>query len=100
MSSLEYKKGKLMPVTKEEILGEFPKADVNDLEWDTKGKYIFSNDGFYRVEYSHNENDSSPNFSYMNTNKDGSIDFHCQYYNGGTCLLDLVDEYLEGENSR
>ncbi len=110
MSEIELHFGKLRKVvfqtgqTKEEWckekckeLGVIEISSYNDtweeeLRSETRHKYFFFRDEVWEVfEYIEGDED----VDIMIPNEDGSITFCMQFYNGGTCLSEMIEDGLE-----
>ena len=98
MSEVERNKGRLVPVTEEEVLKAFPDLlDCDDLAFDT-GYNVFRIRGqFYWVEWEVKRETDTPSFADVSTNEDGSIDFHTMHYNGGGSVDEVIERSLRDE---
>jgi hypothetical protein len=45
--------------------------------------------------FDHEESDDDDTFCKLNMNGDGTITFHTRFYNGGTCMSEMVEDELE-----
>ena len=97
MSSMEYNKGKLVPVTWEEIVSEFPDADKDDLPWTTEETYERVGDQFYQTFFvvKRGELDRLDRTKVMD---DGTIYFETYHYNGGAHWTEVVEKSLKKKN--
>lgn len=94
MSEIERKKGKLIPVSFEAIVEEYPNASIDDLRWDTDGNYVRLGGKFYMLELE--DVDVYDYFCEVSEDDWGIIHFHTMYHNGGTCWEEMVEEMVEG----
>ena len=60
-------------------------------------KYFFIEDEIWEA-FEHVECDEGDDINVMNLNKDGTITFVMQFYNGGTCLGEMIEEGLNKIN--
>lgn len=104
MSKTEFHTGKLYPVKIENSLEETCRsiAKRHDVElsedWqedfrDAFDEYFIHGENFYRV-IDHIESDDDESFMKLRHNGDGSISFIGQFYNGGTCFSEMLEESL------
>ena len=93
MSKMEYNKGCLIPVTWEEILAEFPDADMIDLPYDTDGKYECFMGKLYRAEFEVQGGDLDQ-IARATEREDGTIEFETYHYNGGAHWTEVVEQGL------
>jgi hypothetical protein len=116
MSETKHQKGKLVPIARE--LGETVKSQIksvlgNDFieelwhESDTasenandqiysnnlEDKYQFINLTLYEIK-DFEDLDLDRDIAEISKNEDGSINFEFKYYNGGTCLSELLEENI------
>lgn len=91
MSELERNKGKLIPVTLADILIEYPNIEVDEIDYNTDGKFITHDGQYYRVIF---EVESSHDLcmSHVSKNSDGTIDFHIIHHNGSCSWTELLDD--------
>lgn len=94
MSSPERNKGSLTPVTKQEVLSEFPNADFDDLRWDTNDKYLSISGTIYKVDFEVNGDTDSVYFSDVHRYPNGQITFHSIHHNGSQGLEEVIDDAL------
>lgn len=116
MSYTEFHTGRLYPVsltgTLEETckaiakrfnieLGEDWQEDFRDKfnEYEYKNKrtteeYFIHGNRLYRV-IDHEESDSEEYFMKLSRNENGSLSFIGQFYNGGTCFSEMLEEALD-----
>lgn len=94
MSTIERNKGKLIPVTLEDWIKDFPDADYDDLEWDTDGKYVRIEDNVYKVQWEVERELDCDYFADVVENIDGSINFHTLHYNGAAHWTEVVEQGL------
>ena len=117
MSRTEFHTGKLYPVKIEKSLeencksiakrfdvelGEDWQEDFRDAFDEHKGKigsvqgeeYFIHGENLYRV-IDHVESDSDDYFMKLSRNSDGSVQFIGQFYNGGTCFSEMLEEALD-----
>lgn len=111
MSDTETHRGKIIPVLRgeKENLAEYIERatgieflDANGDETDDIQEFIYENDlfekfvwydnKFYKIESEELDDDYPVNHKVM---PDGSIEFSCRFYNGGTCLAEIIEEILE-----
>lgn len=95
MSDMERNKGMLIPCTVNDITVRFPDASLDDLEWDTDGKFVAINEKLFRVHWEVKAETGDPHFAEIKQNDDGSISFHTYHYNGGGHWSELVQVELE-----
>lgn len=96
MSSIERNKGVLREVTVHQIRDEFPDVDLNDLGWDTSGKYVRIGGNYYEVFWEvRGEEDCSYFCEVEKDDRNGSIHFHTLHYNGGAYWTELLEEELK-----
>jgi len=112
MSDYEHYRGKLIPVheIKNESLDDYAKRafekDFNEDYWNTsrsledfidnknlEDKYIVYKDIVYKIE-NKEKIDEEDSFIRMNYDNDGNIVFITRFYNGGTCLQEMLEEGL------
>ncbi len=118
MSQTEFHTGKLYPVKlldagleatcrriaeRHDIeLGEDWQEDFRDAFDEYKGKigsvqyeeYFIHGENLYRV-IDHEESSDEEYFMKLNRNSDGSLSFIGQFYNGGTCFSEMLEEALD-----
>lgn len=117
MSQTEFHTGKLYPVKIEKgleetcraiaarrhiELGEDWQEDFRDAFDEYKDKigsvqdeeYFIHGDNLYRV-IDHEESSDEEYFMKLNRNSDGSLSFIGQFYNGGTCFSEMLEEALD-----
>lgn len=116
MSRTEFHTGKLYPINFGKDLEGYCRriAKENDIElgddWQEdfrdkfdeyeikKGKvkeeYFIQGENLYRV-IDHVESDNEEYFMKLTKNDDGSISFMGQFYNGGTCFSEMLEEALD-----
>jgi hypothetical protein len=59
-----------------------------------KEEYFVHKENLYKV-INHQETDNDEYFMNLSKNDDGSISFIGQFYNGGTCFSEMLEEALE-----
>jgi hypothetical protein len=64
---------------------------------DAYEKYFFVNDGIWEV-FDHVSKDDYDDIYQITPNSDGTLSFVMQFYNGGTCLSECIEEELEKLN--
>ena len=117
MSQTEFHTGKLYPVKHEKSLeetcrviaarhnielGEDWQEDFRDAFDEYKNKigsvqdeeYFIHGENLYRV-IKHEESSDEEYFMKLNRNSDGSLSFIGQFYNGGTCFSEMLEEALD-----
>ena len=117
MSQTEFHTGKLYPVKIEKSLEETCRAiaarrhielgedwqeDFRDAFDEYKDKtgsvqdeeYFIHGENLYRV-IDHEESSDEEYFMKLNRNSDGSLSFIGQFYNGGTCFSEMLEEALD-----
>ena len=57
-------------------------------------KYIVSGNDLYEI-IEHEELDHSDSFAKLSKNEDGTISFFSTFYNGGTCLGEMLEDELK-----
>jgi hypothetical protein len=114
MSQTEYHIGKLVPVDLQglplekmcqKICQEKGVIEISSLyeSWEEQVKYDFY-DQYYVVDgviYSlqdHTEGSDESHFMNMRRESDGTIHFVTQFYNGGTCLSEMVEDGISRMN--
>ena len=117
MSDYEHHRGKLILIEKsstedqeeffKRVMGDSFKEDAYKDYLDHKDIYEFFNDCnayadfFYKDEYSiyrveeREEVDPYDDVQVLRENPDGSYYFEMRFYNGGTCLSEMIEEALE-----
>lgn len=121
MSYTEFHTGRLYPINFGKDLEGFCKriAKENNIElgedWEedfkekfdkyevkrghVKEEYFIQGENLYRV-IDHEESDSEEYFMKLSKHGDDSISFVGQFYNGGTCFSEMLEEALEELNSK
>ncbi|MFY7886670.1 MAG: hypothetical protein ACOVOV_17700 [Dolichospermum sp.] len=116
MSRTEFHTGRLYPVKIETSLEETCKSianrhgielgedwqedfreNFNEYEYKRKRvteEYFIHGEKLYRV-IDHVESEDADYFMKLSRNSDGSISFMGQFYNGGTCFSEMLEESLE-----
>jgi len=61
------------------------------------GKYIHVDDDLYRI-LEDEELDFGDSFAHLTYNEDGTISFTSTFYNGGTCLSEMLEEALRKDS--
>lgn len=61
---------------------------------DNYEKYVLINDKLFEIVECE-ELDAYDNFCYLYSNEDNTISFLTQYYNGGTCLSEMLESELK-----
>jgi hypothetical protein len=61
-------------------------------------EYFIHDENLYRV-MDHVESEDSDYFMRLNKDEDGSISFIGQFYNGGTCFSEMLEEALDDLNN-
>ena len=56
-------------------------------------EYYFSDKGIYKID--NTECDSDDDIFEYSKNEKGEVEYQFQFYNGGTCLSEQVDELIE-----
>jgi hypothetical protein len=122
MSETKHQKGKLVPIIrkKEETVKSQIKSVLGDdfiealWDWDEddsdtqnvndqihynnlENEYQFINSTLYKVINFENL-DPDDSITKVYKNEDGSINFEFRYYNGGTCLSELLEENIPLNN--
>lgn len=67
------------------------------IKYDYSEKYFFTGDEIWEA-FEHVECDEGDDINVMNPNEDGTITFVMQFYNGGTCLGEMIEEGLNKIN--
>ena len=101
MSCTERNKGKLTPVTIEDIKKEYPsefKPEDPDFEegeffYETSGKYVKLKGQYYKIDWEA-RGDTDLDFADVTKQEDGSILFHTMHYNGGAYWTEVVEDEL------
>lgn len=62
-----------------------------DVFW--RDEYILHNSSLYKVNKT--EHDPYDSSIQITDNKDGTLSFYCKFYNGGTCLAEMLEEGLD-----
>lgn len=115
MSEVERRKGKLIPVemtfekmlqicgvSEEDFIDDgYDKEDQSSwydfLMYDHENYlYLYANKKWYKIE--EEEVPREEYFEDIVIQDDGSIDFHCQFYNGGTCLTEILQDFCEEQD--
>jgi hypothetical protein len=59
-------------------------------------KFINQNDEFVWEVFDHKElGDEDDSFCRINDNKDGTYSFHTRFYNGGTCMSEMLEDEIK-----
>lgn len=90
MSRMEYNKGKLFPTTLEEVLKDFPNADIDDLSWETRGEYTIINNKIFKVVWEVERGEDPPELLNVTKHSDGSVEFETYHYNGGAAWEEII----------
>jgi hypothetical protein len=64
------------------------------------GEEYFIVDGIVYVLQDHTEGEQDGHFMNMRRESDGTIHFVTQFYNGGTCLSEMVEDGISDMNKR
>lgn len=102
MSDMEYNKGTLIPCSWEEVKSEFPDATIDDLEYETKGRFVALLDHlFFRVVWEVRRGDLLEGLNHLKLrgNRVG-YDFETYHYNGGAHWTELVEYNLLKEEEK
>lgn len=116
MSQNEFHTGKLALVdlkgkTAEQFAEETCKASgISEISsyhdtWLEEFKYELGYERYFIVDgeiyemIDHSESDDEY-FVHMNRNEDGTISFSSQFYNGGTCLSEIIEESISEMNKK
>jgi hypothetical protein len=117
MSRTEFHTGKLYPINFGKDLEGYCRRiakendiELNDFDWKedfrdkfdeyerkkgkVKDEYFIQGENLYRV-IDHVESDNEEYFMKLTNNDDGSISFMGQFYNGGTCFSEMLEEALD-----
>lgn len=115
MSDYQHERGQIMPINRLEnesdkdytknVFGD----DFKEENWDEddgildfiyasdlEDKYMFLNDTIYKI-LKIEDLDPYGDVNILTQNSDGSLSFECRYYNGGTCLQEMIEEKLNEE---
>lgn len=60
--------------------------------------YLVSKDSLWKVEENVRE-DECDSYCRLTPNPDGSFSFHTRFYNGGTCLIEMIEDELKKLNN-
>lgn len=73
---------------------------LNDFFYDRRDKtfYMASSNGVVEI-FEHNELDYEGDIYQFNEHKNGDVDFVLQFYNGGTCFAEIVEEFIDRKNN-
>ena len=116
MSQNEFHTGRLVPVDLEgKTVEEFAEkvcreAGISEISsyhdsWSEELKYEGGYEKYFIIEdaiyemVDHSETDDDY-FVHMKRNEDGSISFSAQFYNGGTCLSEIIEESISEMNKK
>lgn len=71
--------------------------DINDIlyDLDLDDEYVYINDTLYKWYYHSQKFDEEENFCEVTPLEDGSIKIFAQFYNGGCCLEELLEDKLK-----
>lgn len=111
MSEVERRKGKLIPteMTFEKVLqlSGIPEKEYLEYHYDkTKQsnwyecllendcEYLFCDGKWYEIHEELRDRNNEY-FEDIVLNEDGTVDYHCQFYNGGTCLFEILEDHLK-----
>jgi hypothetical protein len=111
MSEVERRKGRLIPVemtfekllyicgvSEEDFLDDgYDKEEQSSwydfLMYSDYENYLYANDKWYKIE--EEEVSREGYFEDIAIQDDGSIDYHCQFYNGSNCLTQILEDFCE-----
>lgn len=62
-----------------------------------RDEYVIVGESVFKM-IEHKETDDEDYFMNLTENSDGTISFHGQFYNGGTCFSEMIEEAIEGLN--
>lgn len=111
MSQTEFHSGKIKKVETDDVesfckekcnqVGITELSSYNDswlaqLRWDNKinDQYIVLHGDLYMI-LEHYENDDPEYFCNVTNNDDGTINFITSFYNGGTCLEEMLEDEIK-----
>ena len=101
MSSYEIHKGILKEVDLEgKTPKEFLSSDIDDIfefiyNNNLHEKYLYVNDKLYEWLYHNEEFDRGSDFCQIIPNPDGSLNIFTQFYNGGTDIVEVLEDELK-----
>lgn len=95
MSDMERNKGKLIKTSMSVVEFLYPDVDIDDLEWETDGKYVCISGQVYEVVWEIERDTDCSYFVDVKVNDDGSIDFHTYHYNGSAHWTELLEGKLK-----
>ena len=70
---------------------------VTEIREELSNKYVISGDSIYEIVNNNRMLDSTDIYQ-IKKNPDGTYSYLMQFYNGGTCLTECLEEYLEKLN--
>ena len=94
MSEMEYNKGRAIPVTWNMVKSEFPDADINDLPYDTDGKFEIINGQPYLIEMENHGINYVPEVINFDVYDSGIICFETYHYNSGAYYTEIIEREL------
>ena len=62
-----------------------------------RDEYVIVGESVFKM-IEHKETDDEDYFMNLTENSDGTISFHGQFYNGGTCFSEMIEEAVEKLN--
>lgn len=62
-----------------------------------RDEYLIVGESLFKM-IDHKETDEEDYFMNLTENSDGTISFHGQFYNGGTCFSEMIEEAIEKLN--
>lgn len=65
--------------------------DYSDLFSEFYNKYLYINEGIYQI-IDHKELGEEDMFCKIHKNDDDTYSFHTRFYNGGTCLSEMLED--------
>jgi hypothetical protein len=78
-------------------LSSYNKTWYEELRGEGQEKYFFVKEEIWEA-FDHKEFDDSDDIDVLTENEDGTLTFIQQFYNGGTCLSECLEEALERLN--
>ena len=70
-----------------------------ELRGESGKKYFFANNEIWEA-FEHNEFEEGDDIDFITENEDGTLTFVQQFYNGGTCLSECLENAIERLNKK
>jgi hypothetical protein len=80
-------------------ISSYNKTWYEQLRDDSSETYFFLKDEIWEA-FDHHETEEGDDIYHLQPNEDGTLTFVMQFYNGGTCLSECIEESLERLKSK